>query len=239
MALVHRPHDEPRELIERVEQSLTAKYKPETEGEREIVRGLAGDFARMGRLAKAEDAGTRLAKLDVGRRPEDNDLLLRIIECRGHWELLRKGVQRDFYNLPTPNQQRALRAAESIVKAEKTAKSLLKYQGEVDTSIPGSRELIDQQHKLNQCASAIDIAKVIMDLADAAKNYLDVLEEKLVGDEEERQTCQRSIAELPDDALVRRIDRYRRAVEGSMLRRLEILKSMRDLVGDAAVVVEN
>jgi len=226
-ALVHRPAGEPLELARRLEQGLIERYDASSPGELEVVRGMAKDVVRMKRLAAAEEAACSLAKLKVGRSMEDNLQLTKILGVRRHWQTLATAAENAKFDFA---KRRTMREVDEIERLTKIAHGLLDMQGvNIDTSIEGGHALVGHVMDLQQATTAIDQVNALIEVARGAIDYLTLQEKRLVEQETQRLTCEDALADVPDDETVKRFDRYRRALESSMLRRIEIMKGLKEL----------
>jgi len=227
LAVVHRPPDEPLDLVANVEHALVSRFGLRSPAAREVVGGLARDVVRVRRLAAAEDAATRLERLKIGRTEEDERRLSQLAEARPFWKATRTHAEYLKMLLPTAREADAINAIAGIRSAVPKA---LKLLGEpILTSVRGGSTIVRVVGELNFEVAAIEIVNKLIQLSAAAVQYSNVLEHQIKEREKERRECESALSELPTDAVTRRLDRYRSGLERSMLRRIEIVKNLSDL----------
>ena len=236
MALVHRPPDEPEGLVAQVEDKLVARYQPNGPGELEVVRGMSGDLIRMRRIGAAECAAVGLAQLEIKRSDDDNQLLLELEARQKAWTKFLEFAQRMYMALAAEcaTASSAHKSASNIAKA---AVKLFGEDDDWDTSVEGAETAMKLSTELSSetWSAKKTIGKVVR-LCRASIKYLKALRARVLETEADRHRFQRDLAEIPDEKTVRRFDKYRSAMERSMLRRIEILKGLRELGVEPDVV---
>ncbi len=223
MAVRHRPDGEPPERFAVVEQDLVRNLRPDGSGELTVVRGVATDLLRLDRLDRAEAASAELQRLEH-RPPEaihqtHNDYVLH----RLMWVRVRS-VAYDALDAWEDHLRTAGDIVEAAVKQAETHCPL-------DVTVSGVGRMLNivGALQLTGRSGSEGNVELVVELADLFIEYLD----ELAGRRKEEITARRryaeELAEIPDEKLVRRFDKYRSAIENSILRRIEILKGLKEL----------
>jgi len=195
----------------------------------DIVRSLGRDLVRVGR---AERALERAAHLQAQRQPDVDKgtvaELARLKKLGGTWRMLadKAAAMKDMQDC-------------TIIKQfERTAEVLKQMaEEEKDASIAGA--MTEAHMELTGLARRLRTPGATVIKENAADTYgiicrhvvaaIDATLAKLEEQVDSVREIEEILAEIPDEKLVRRFDRYVRTTQGAVLRQLQILKELRSL----------
>ncbi len=225
MAEKHQPPSEPPERLTEIETGLMKRMRPVGRGELEVVRSVAVDLLRLDRLDAAERAAMELAKLDHHVEPEHHEAHNEYVVLRLAW-LRMKGFAEDV--LATMRGDHETHDGGIIVEM---ASKQMERLGTLDSTVPDVGRILNISgfFQLTGKAGSKGNVELVVELATRVLEYLDTLASRRTQEAEARKRLEEELAALPDEKLIRRFDRYRQAIEKSMLRRIDILKGLRDL----------
>ena len=227
-AVVHSPDGEDPQRRQELQVALANRLQPSGAGEMELVERLTVDFMRLERIEVAEAAACDLEQLRVQRSDQDNRHLVFIQEHLPVWQHIRGGathiqtwLSRKGERLAAMEELRTLRDAIHLAVAELDP---------IDTTIDGGEEIVALAARVrHERMTGEDRCRAIVEAADLVTRYLEALREKILTTETQRHEAERTLATIPDERSVKRLNTYRATVERSLKRRFEILGMMRQL----------
>ena len=228
-AVIHSPPGQPAHLVLDMEQAVTTQVRPRGPAEEEIVRQLALDLVRLQRIERAHDAVAERAAVDVEKDPERSDELFEVAKGLAHWKIVRgrlEGVvqapedERDGY---MPFMRKV------IVHASKSGVR-------VDPLDALGQKFIDLTLKYasGYFAPGQELALMI-EMADTGIAYFEGRRARLHAEHDARVAADLELAQIPDERMSKRLDRYRAATERSVQRKIGILRELRHLDRDSMV----
>ncbi len=115
-----------------------------------------------------------------------------------------------------------------------TATSLFGDPTNIDTRVEGAENLLKLVIVIGLPELAADMrVQYVVELAEGAMSYIDARRNRLLKRETERIEHQDVLADLPDEKVIRRLDKDRWTIEKSALRRIQIIKGLRELGMDS------
>ncbi len=225
MAEVHTPSGEAPERLAEIQTGLVRRLGPQGGGELEVVRSIGSDLMRLDRLEGAEQAAIALAKTRSHVTEEQNEDHNNYVVHRMVWRQM-KSLSTGI--LAAMGREERSRDAQLIVDM---AMKQLEALGTFDISIDGATRILNLQSALGLTGKegTKGNVEIVVELSQKVLDYLDRLAQRRVDQVAAQREYEEQLAAIPDEKLIRRFDRYRQAIEKSMLRRLDILKGLREL----------
>jgi hypothetical protein len=228
LAVVHSPHDPA--TVERI----AADLEPRNELEREVAKRLAHDLLRLDRVQQMAEAAIALKQDDLA--DEDAELRGRLEawdKLREHWEsinqraeMLAGSKRSELVDLFSGIQQALVALATQVQKEFKV--------GDAHGILDDARWMAGCKTALTGADAKPDtagIAKVLKDVSRLQADRIYDLTRGLAQRVLRREELRTELNVIPPDDVVRKIDRYTRTIQNSMLRHLAILKGLRELQG--------
>jgi hypothetical protein len=229
MAMVHSPDDEPTDLVSKRVDRLNKSLEPRNQFELELVQSLGSNIVRAQRADRAMEKAAQL-------QAEIGPTVPREIED----ELIRLGILTDQMAIMVERAPNIEQMSDTnIINMFSDSAKFLKEMAHGEKSEPLKKAMTKgfldlgelsnlmkpQDVTIRKDLAAIEYAKPYQDIVDAAKKEI----EHLTSDIDAKKKVESALSSVPDEKIVRRYDRYNKAIQGSVLRQLQILKEVREI----------
>ena len=229
LAVVHRPAGEAEGLVEMKTDALKVALKPSNQAELGIVESVGRDLVRLQRAERALEAAARIQSAQAPPMEVKTAAdVARLKKLRHNWQLLAdqaSAVENMADSAVVRRYKDCGKLLKSLVKVESCeaaaagmTEAYLEFVGlERHLRTPGAEIL-----KERAAASLRTICLHVVKAIDSGITSLEARSESM-------RQVEEALADLPDERLVRRFDRYSRTTQGAVLRHLQILKELRSL----------
>jgi len=225
-AVVHCVEPQEGRLVKEV----TTELSPRNVAERAVAKRFAHDLVRLERVQVVADAAIELQRDDV----HDEELKTRLT----HWEKQREywmALEQQAMTMAAMSRGKLLELFDSLHRTLIVLATQVRKEFKVSDAKEFEEDARlmmlyrDQLDRAEHAAHVEGVEKELKNVSSRQASRITDLTSELTQQVARREAANADLHSIPPDDVVRRLDRYTRMIQNSMLRQISILRGLRQL----------